>query len=304
MRVKKREVVIPFDGEENFVVPKRGGFGQPDNENYAMAVGINTPIKDIPNDPTNTGISGTTNTNTTINTTPPTSDETTPSPAPLTPQQLCVANGDTWVNGVCQPKAVVDEPSPAQTTCIANGGTWVNGACVTTTNPKILATTTTPTTTTVADAPVVDTLPNFPVWSSLDCTTLRDKITEYNAILSTSRFTQEIINAYNTEIAKAQFLYNTKCNVTPPAPAPSPSPAPAPITILPVNSGIGIGSGSGSSGSGGSRGGGSGFGKPPSDDESKSTTTKIEGKKKNYWGIILIIGGIGLLYLLTRKKKQ
>ena len=38
-KTKKREGVIPFSGEENFVVPKRGGFGQIDNENYFMIAG-------------------------------------------------------------------------------------------------------------------------------------------------------------------------------------------------------------------------------------------------------------------------
>ena len=30
----KREQVIPFSGEENFVVPRKGGFGMSDNEDY------------------------------------------------------------------------------------------------------------------------------------------------------------------------------------------------------------------------------------------------------------------------------
>jgi hypothetical protein len=45
IRVKKREIVIPFDGEENFVVPKRGGFGQPDMEGYVMASGRSTGLE-------------------------------------------------------------------------------------------------------------------------------------------------------------------------------------------------------------------------------------------------------------------
>jgi hypothetical protein len=200
MRVKKREVVIPFEGEEMFIVPKRGGFGQPDNENYVMAVGKTPPTsttpQDLPNDPANTGTSGTTNTNTNTTTTPPINDETTPpTPPPATAEQMCASSGGTYVNGVCQPRVVADEPSPAETTCIANGGLYQNGVCITSNSPK---------------PPVVTNLPNFPVWSSLDCTTLKDKIAEYNAILSTSTFTQEIVNAYNTEIAKAQFIFNTK----------------------------------------------------------------------------------------------
>jgi hypothetical protein len=278
IRVKKRVAVIPFDGEENFVVPKKGGFGQPDNENFVMVAGANVPAPDLPTDDggSTTGVPiG--QPQQPIYTSPTTPTEPTPTtPAPATPQQLCVSNGGLWVNGTCQ-TSPAPEPLPAETTCIANGGAWINGACVTSTSPKPVP----PTTTTVADAPVVDTLPTFPVWSSLDCTTLRDKIAEYNAILSTSRFAQNIVDAYNTEIAKAQAIYNTKCNITPP----TPSPAPAPITILPVGGGGIFG------------GGGGGLGEPPTD------VAPVEEEKSNL-GLYLILGGLALLYFLTRKKKQ
>lgn len=290
VRVKKRIAVIPFEGEENFIVPKRGGFGQPDNENFVMVAGANVPPPDTPYDPSNTGQNGTgvpigqpqqpilTSDNTpTIPRTPTEPSPTTPAPA--TPQQLCVAP-NMWVNGQCLQGGV--EQSSAELDCINSGGLYQNGVCITSTSPKPVPQTTTPTTT-VTDAPVVDTLPTFPVWSSLDCTTLRDKIAEYNAILSTSRFAQNIVDAYNTEIAKAQAIYNTKCNVTPPAPSP------APITILPV--------GGGGGGIFGGGGGGGGLGEPPTD------VAPVVEEKSNL-GLYLILGGLALLYFLTRKKKQ
>lgn len=43
-KTKKRIGVIPFSGEENFVVPKRGGFGQIDNENYFMIAGASDNV--------------------------------------------------------------------------------------------------------------------------------------------------------------------------------------------------------------------------------------------------------------------
>jgi len=277
IRVKKRIAVIPFDGEENFIVPKRGGFGQPDNEHFVMVAGANVPPPDTPNDPTNTGNSGT---GVPIGQPqepiyPPTSPSTaevncmnsggtwvngaciSSQPAPATAQQLCVSNGGLWVNGTCQ-TSPAPEPLPAETTCINSGGAWINGACVTSTSPK----------------PLVDTLPNFPVWSTLDCTTLKDKIAEYNAILSTSTFAQNVVEAYNTEIAKAQAIYNGKCNVTPPAP----------IVLPPIGGGI-------------FGGGGGGFGEPP-------TNTVAPQEKKSNMGLYLILGGLALLYFLTRKKKQ
>jgi len=294
IKVKKRIAVIPFDGEENFIVPKKGGFGQPDNEHFVMVAGANVPAPDTPNDPSNTGQNGMgvpigqpqepiyTPTNTsTAETTCINGGGTwvngacvNNQPAPATPQQLCVAP-NMWVNGQCLQGGI--EQSPAELTCIANGGSWsggYNGTCIASTRPKPLI-----------DAPVVDTLPTFPVWSALDCTTLKDKIAEYNAILSTSKFSQTVIEAYNTEIAKAQAIYNTKCYVTPPAPAP----APAPITILPVGGG----------GGGIFGGGGGGFGEPPSDE----VAPPVEEEKSNL-GLYLILGGLALLYFLTRKKKS
>jgi len=277
-RVKKREAVIPFDGEENFVVPKRGGFGQPDNANFVMVTGSTSKAPTTGTTPSNLPNDGSANTTTGTNVpitsagepiynapaTNTTATEPTPTqPAPATPQQLCVAP-NIWVNGACQTGGV--EQSPAEISCIAGGGLWsggINGTCTSGSSPKI-----------------IDTLPTFPVWSSLDCTTLKDKVAEYNALLSTSRFAPNVVEAYNTAIATAQGIYNTKCNVTPPAPAP---------IVLPPIGGGGFGGG-----------GGGGFGEPPKDE----VAPPVEEKKKSNMGIFLIIGGIGLLYLLTRKKKK
>lgn len=279
IRVKKREAVIPFHGEENFVVPKRGGFAQHDNENYVMVAGSSTvTTSNLPTDGTTNTTSGTNIPVTTAGEPIISSTTTTSATQPVittppvaTAQQLCVSNGGLWVNGACQ-TSPAPEPLPAETNCINSGGAWINGACVTSTSPKPIS---------VATTTVVDTLPNFPVWSSLDCTTLKDKIAEYNAILSTSRFAQNIVDAYNTEIAKAQAIYNTKCNVTPPTPAPTPNP----IVLPPIGGGI-------------FGGGGGGFGEPPSD----AVVPPVE--EKNNMGIYLILGGLALLYFLTRKKKK
>jgi hypothetical protein len=293
----KREMVIPFEGEEMLVVPKRGGFGQPDMEGYVMAVGntSRTPTtsstpQDLPNDPTNTGTSGTgvpigqpqepiyTSTNTSsipTNTSPaePLPNEI-PTPPVATAEQLCASSGGTWVNGTCLPRAVADEPSPAELTCIANGGSWsggYNGTCTTSSSPKPLV-----------DAPVVSDLPTFPVWSTLDCVTLKDKIAEYNAILSTSRFAQNIIDAYNTAIATAQGIYNGKCIVTPPTP------------ITPITPIVEIGGG----GFGGGFGGGGGGSAPEEPQPQEEVAPDESGKRI---GIILVLALIGGLYFLTRK---
>jgi hypothetical protein len=293
-KATKREMVVPFNDEHNFIVPKRGGFGQPDNENFVMVVGNypttvpSTPSQEPPYSLDNTNTTAipigtpsqpispsTTTTNT--NPTPAEPNPSTITTPPLaTPEQLCVAP-NMWVNGQCIQGGV--EQSPAELTCINSGGAWINGACVTSTSPKTLATTTT----TVTDTPIVDTLPTFPVWSSLDCTTLKDKIAEYNAILSTSRFSQAIVDAYNTAIATAQGIYNGKCNATP-------TPTTPPIAVIDNSGKIGGGGGFGG-------GGGGGLGEPPSSDE----VPQEEEKGKFNWLLILaIIGGI---YLLSKKSK-
>jgi hypothetical protein len=294
----KREMVIPFEGEEMFVVPKRKGFGQPDMDKYVMAVGsqtgrtptTTTTPTNLPNDGSTNTTSGTnipigtpsepipTGTSTT-NTNPspaePLPNEI-PTPPVATPQQLCVSNGGLWVNGACQTSSA-PEPLPAETTCINSGGAWINGACVTSTNPKVVALTTT----TGTNTPIVDELPTFPVWSSLDCVTLKDKIAEYNAILSTSRFAQNIIDAYNTAIATAQGIYNGKCNVTPPTP------------ITPITPIVEIGGG------GGGGFGGGGGGSAPEEPQPQEEVAPDESGKRI--GIILVLALIGGLYFLTRK---
>ena len=278
----KREIVIPFEGEEMLVVPKSKGFGQPDMDKYVMAVGTqstttsNLPTDGSTNTTSGTGIAVTTAGEPIYNA--PTSPSTaevncmnsggtwvngacvSSQPAPATAQQLCVSNGGLWVNGTCQ-TSPAPEPLPAETTCINSGGAWINGACVTASSPKL-----------------IDTLPTFPVWSTLDCVTLKDKIAEYNAILSTSKFAQNVIDAYNTAIATAQGIYNGKCNVTPPAPI---------TPLIPVIGGGGIF-------------GGGGGGSAPEDEQPQEEVAPNESGKKI--GIILILALIGGLYFLTRKK--
>jgi hypothetical protein len=152
----------------------------------------------------------------------------------------------------------------AEADCIAQGGAWVNGACVLRSPVR-------------TDTTVVSTLPTFPLWDTLDCTTLKTKIAEYNAILSTSRFSATVVDAYNTEIAKGNAIYTAKCNVT--------TPPLAVITTPPMGGGFG-------------GGGGGGLGEEPIPQEE----IKEEPKKSGTKGLLLILGIVGVLYFLTRKK--
>ena len=273
-RPTKREMVMSFDGEENFIIPKKGGFGQPDNENYAMLT-TSTTLGEIPdttpNQPTQTGQglgtstieSGNTtsthspNQNTTTTTQTPT---TTTSESTLTP----LANLPTTTIGT--------DTIPTSTTT------------GTTPPPKQSeeVETTTPSTT--------SNLPTFPNWSTLDCTTLRSEIDSLKNTMSTSKFTDPtILNAYNTQLALGEATYISKCNTpsTPPTP---------PIAILPTPPTSGSG---GEIGGGGGGGGGGGFGEPPSD----ATPTEEAPKPNNKKSLLVLLGVIGLIYLLTKKSK-
>jgi hypothetical protein len=262
-KLQKREAVVPFVGEEQFVVPRPKGFGQPDMEGYVMVAG--TATIDVPNTPTSTGVELPTSTQTTTSTQIPVTSSGNPITTNTSTNPPTTTPTDTTTStlpplSTTTPPVQSDETILAQQNCTASGGAWINGVCVNNPSPKTNVT----------------TLPNFPVWDSLDCATLKSKIAEYNATLSTSRFAQNIVDAYNTEIAKAQAIYNTKCNIAPPTP-----------TILLPTGGI-FGGG----------GGGGGFGAPPSD-EAPPIQEAVDNKK----GIFIILAIIGAVYFLTRKKK-
>ena len=244
----RREVVIPFVGEEKFVVPKKGGFGQPDNEHYVMVSGDVPSVSKI---------------------------DMTPSP-PVPPPTGGIF--DTGGGGVLQPPPLPvlpaipvykDFPSMScsekndylnylQTfTDLAGNTSLPENQRFMTEMANLKADITT------KCSPVVVTLPNFPNWELLDCSTLKSEIARIEGTMATSKFSAEVANAYNNALAIAKPLYNTKCPINP-------------ITI------------------GG--GGGGGLGEAPTD-----TTTPVATKKSYTWlWILLAIGGA---YFLTRKKK-
>jgi hypothetical protein len=104
--------------------------------------------------------------------------------------------------------------------------------------------------------------------------------------MMTARFSDTtILDAYNTQIALGETTYSSKCNATPTTP---------PIAIISTpepSSGGGGGIGGG--------GGGGGLGEPPSDEASTEEAPKPSSKKT--W--LVLLGVIGLLYLLTKKSK-
>lgn len=292
----KRQVVVPFEGEEKFVVPKKGGFGQADNQHYVMVTGSTTlggtPTAPAPSPSTSTQIG--TDVGTTTSTSSPTqvgtsasttvTGATTPSPTTTQPSgQVTTPLSNIPTSTTPPPRTTLPPivtigvdtaptpsgstpstqtytPSQAQLDCEANGGIWSNGTC---TNPRSTS------------GGTINTIPTFPNWDTLNCESLKAKISELESTMATSRFAQNVVDAYNSQLAYARSLVSTKCYV---APTPTPPPAPA------IGGGVFGG------------GGGGGFGQEPSAD-----VPQAEEKKSNI-GLFLVIGVVGGLYFLLRKK--
>ena len=91
--------------------------------------------------------------------------------------------------------------------------------------PKVV---TTPTPTTQP------TLPSFPNYANMPCVTIKSQIQILENQLATSRFSQEVKEAYQNALARANTAYNTKgCAISPtptPTPTPTPSPTPTPTS--------------------------------------------------------------------------
>lgn len=201
-KVLKREKVVPFDGEENFVVPKKGGFGQPDMEGYvmvnaagsALAAPLDAPQTSSPS--TDTPMSTTATQSTGIVGAAITPEAPAPTATPITFQQ-----GTTGV-GVQQPPP----PPTAPTTQYAPSGT----------QPQL----------TPMEAPTTPTIPSFPSIVTMSCDELKGHIATLESTMATSKFTQPVADAYNAQLASAKSLYTTKCPITT---TPTPPPPPAPI---------------------------------------------------------------------------
>lgn len=238
----KREAVVPFIGEENFVVPKKGGFAQPDMEGYVMVAGTQIVASDTP-------ASTPSDSQTTTIQTAPAPTTTASAPTTATPPTEVVtaptvAQAPTTITGTPQQQVVSDTPVESPRT----------------------------TNTPVSSANVISTLPTFPTWDNLDCNTLSSEISRLQTLLATSKFAQNVIDAYNTEIAKATAIKTIKCPSTNTA------------VIVPTGGGFG-------------GGGGGGIGEPPTNEEPKAEEVKGGNKKT----LLVVLGIVGLLYLLTKK---
>jgi hypothetical protein len=197
----RRKIVVPFAGEENFVVPKKGGFGQPDNDKYVMVAGSTsrTPIVTDLSTATPTAPIATESATPTATTTPSVPAESTTTTTPRT-TTIPVESAPT------PPIAIVETtpstPAPTTTTsqpCVYDPNDLSTYGC----KPKTVIA--------VEQAPIVGITPTFPNWASLDCTTLKAKIDELNRTMAVSRFTTSVIDTYNSQLAIAKDLLQTNC---------------------------------------------------------------------------------------------
>jgi hypothetical protein len=296
-KVRKKETVVPFKDELNFVVPKRGGFGQPDNEHYVMVAGTNTIGNEpSPTDTTQIGM-GIPNTTigTNLDTTTSTSSPIQQAPTPIvTPPPTTTTPPSTTTQTNTNVATLVDVPCTSFTygswqTCVNGVQTrtyvGVPSGCIDV--PPTSQTQQNCTTNPNATDTLIDTIPTFPNWDTLDCTTLDAQITSLANTLAMGSFTQRVVDAYNTQLALARNIRNTKC----PIKDNTTTAIIVPTTDTSGGGGGGIGGG----------GGGGGLGEPPSDESGTSTeeTTSTTNNKKTFF---ILLGIVGLLYLLTRKK--
>lgn len=266
----KRELVVPFIGEENFVVPKKGGFGQPDNEHFVMAIGDIKPqgLAEVPNidniasspiskaepeplPPVGVGVGGSGLGG--IDVTPPT--------LPILPVYkdysiMPCSELTTYLDYLNTFYATASSFGTELSNKYINEISGVKSAMVT------------------KSCNVLASLPVFPDWNTLDCAAIEQQILSIENTMAQSRFSLEIANAYNMALANAKSAHISKCEKTI-------MPTPLPRTVF-----------------GGAGGGVSDLGTPP---VAESIPTPAN-KKSNTW--IWLLLGVGALYLFTRKSNS
>ena len=274
----KREQVIPFSGEENFVVPRKGGFGMSDNEDYISVARADISDKSYSNlsiatlgvdDSSNdTGAGGGSAGGSAVVDYAPRGNEL---PLPIPDVSVSDKPKDTPTPIDYAPRGEETPPPPP------------------------------PPPPPIEPAPPIDTptpdepttpLPTYPDWNSLSCEELSSSIQVFDRKLSSGKYTPEAATLGNNELAKAKTIYiNKGCDVKAPPPPPIDTPTPTGggttvtnnTTFTPTF-------------------GGGGFGSAPSGGGGGGDEAKKEPKKKDYswlW-LLLIVGGI---YIATRKKK-
>jgi len=285
-RANKRKIVVPFTGEENFIVPKEGGFGHPDNDewisveskyaNLTAPISTNSPSNE-PTTQTGTGLGTGTiaqgNTTTTHVSTPTTTTQ----------------SSSTSTSGTDTTTITPTLTQPVSTTPTTSTGTTSNEGITPplldtgTIPPKPKSTISTPKSS-IVPTESITSLPTFPDYSTLDCSALQSEISRIQLIVSAGGLTTEVANAYNTALATAKSTYTSKCNI----------PSPAPVIIAPVPTpAVGGGFHGG--------GGGGGIGEPPADETATTEQTDTtSGSGKSWLFILALIGG---LYFLTKSGK-
>lgn len=267
----KREHVVPFDGEENFVVPVKGGFGMSDNEDY-----ISVARADIGDGSyKNLGeISASTPT--------PAYQDTANMSCDALKQYQTILQG--YLSQINSYDASVQQTINAEYQNVSykiqnSCNTPVPSPDVPVPPPDLPPPPPTP------DTPVPP--PTFPAWSTLSCAELTANIDVLDRKMASGLFSPDAATLYNNELAKAKSEYiNKKCDIpTPPTPA-APTP---PITTVTSTTTFTPTFGGGGFGSAPSGGGGGGEAAPQ------------PVKKDSSWlWLLLIVGGI---YLATKKKK-
>lgn len=286
----RKKAVMAFPEEENFVVPKKGGYGTPDSI-YLNVAAQDTANQNLPPDITKTGNAGDAPVPPPVGEPPITPDGVKTTLAPPLPtvaevqayncdklslkmaelqsnSSLYLGSGDSvlitqynqifeLVNALQQQKCSVAPPPPPP--------------------------------------PQSDPTYSFPSWSSLSCDQAKAETEKLRVFINQTAW----VDPANREKALLELetglqAMTKACAVTPPPPTPigtiSGGVTEPVVPVVPISQLTNTMAKFGSPLGGGGGGGGA----------SASTTT---AKKDDYWWLWLLLAG-GLLYLATRKKKK
>ena len=248
LRANMREVVTTFEGEEMFIVPKKGGFGQDDNEGFVMVAGKGTITDSTPR-PASTPATAPRPATTTSTSTP--RPASTPAPRPATTTSTSTPRPASTPAPAPRPATTststpAPAPRPATTSTSTprptSSGTFESTTPrSTTTTPRPVPETTTPRSststpstttprTTTTPSTTSTPLPTIPNFNNLSKEELHAQVISLGRLmLQTTIYTPAQIQVLTNAKNQALALYNSKFGTT--TPRPTPTPTPTPVTL-------------------------------------------------------------------------
>lgn len=283
-----KKTVIAFPDEEQFVVPKRGGFGTP-NSKYLNVAAQGTPTDTLPPDITKTGNLGD----------EPTPPNVLPPAPPITPEGIrtVLAPPLPTVSEVqaynCDKLSIVMAELQSNSSIYLGSG---DAVLITQYNQIFELVNSLMQQKCTAPKPIAQSDPtySYPTWSSLNCEQAKSETDKLRSFINSTNW----LDPANREKALLQLetgleAMTKACTVTPAPIGTIVGGITEPVVpVVPISQLTSTMAKFGSPLGGGGGGGGA----------TSSTATTVK-KSDDWWWIWLLIGG-GALYLATRKKKN